>query len=522
MGPSGAGKSSLLNVLAGRIAPSGKARISGSVELDGEAIDPVANRALIAYVMQDDSTLLPTVTPREAFSFSAALRTPHVEAEERAELVETLLEELGLSHVGDTFVGGPLVTGLSGGQRKRTSIGVELITRPEMIFLDEPTSGLDSFSAKNVVALLSEVANSGATIACTIHQPSSQVFGNFDILILLRKGRVVYEGPREGIEAYLTDAGHPVPELHNPADFMFSVMAQLGDEGMKKKDLYMAPPADLAGKKSAKGRKLPQTLDKGSALVRFVRESKLLISRDFRFMIRYPENLYGRFGTSLFLSIIYGLIFLDAGDQNDEIDSNFQAHFGSIVFITLSVMFSSSLATALELPIQRPIFLREVSVDAYMPTSYFFAKVPIELTISFAQVLMESAIVIPLIQLRANFAVIMLIWWYVVHKSGFPCGKGSSLLAETYHTGFRLGSSRALNLASASFAIIIAVFVDSAGAIIEGEDRVGVDRCFVQQPNGDVLQPWTRSSSRSCYGQASSFVSRTFQFGFVGPSGFAL
>eukprot|EP00968_Pinguiococcus_pyrenoidosus_P007149 scaffold473_cov257-Pinguiococcus_pyrenoidosus.AAC.1 len=198
-GPSGAGKSSLLNVLAGRVAPSQTVHIQGSIKLDGEDIDPVANRSNVAYVMQDDA-LLQTQTPREALTFSAALRlTTLTDSTERDGLVQSLLHDLGLEGCADTYIGGSLFTGISGGQRKRTSIGVDLITNPEMIFLDEPTSGLDSFSAATVVELLKKVANAGATVGCTIHQPSSEVFRLFDVVILLRKGRVVFDGSVDGL-----------------------------------------------------------------------------------------------------------------------------------------------------------------------------------------------------------------------------------------------------------------------------------------------------------------------------------
>eukprot|EP00968_Pinguiococcus_pyrenoidosus_P007152 scaffold473_cov257-Pinguiococcus_pyrenoidosus.AAC.4 len=130
MGPSGAGKSSLLNVLAGRIAPSSTARITGEIKLDGDIIDPVENRTKVAYVMQDDA-LLPTTTPREALTFSAALRMrKELTEEQRDARVNKLLVSLGIDDCADTLIGGLLFTGISGGQRKRTSVGVDLVTNP--------------------------------------------------------------------------------------------------------------------------------------------------------------------------------------------------------------------------------------------------------------------------------------------------------------------------------------------------------------------------------------------------------
>lgn len=156
LGPSGAGKSSLLNVLAGRSATRGSTRVTGRVECDGAVVDPVAFRRNIAYVMQDDA-LVPTETPREAIYFSASLRTG-ADEEHKQRLVTDMLAELNLTGCADVMIGGGMIKGISGGQRKRTSIGVELVTRPRLVFLDEPTSGLDSESALTCVKLLKSIA----------------------------------------------------------------------------------------------------------------------------------------------------------------------------------------------------------------------------------------------------------------------------------------------------------------------------------------------------------------------------
>eukprot|EP00966_Prymnesium_polylepis_P189213 4383625-Prymnesium_polylepis.1 len=151
IGPSGAGKTSLLNILAARIRDRGPAcRVGGSIQLDGEPLTGVALRKRIAYVLQDDF-LVATTTPREAIMFSAMMRLPaSVSIEEKKQLVEKMISDLGLTRCADTMVGNELIRGISGGEKKRTSIGIELVMRPKLIFLDEPTSGLDSFAAHAV------------------------------------------------------------------------------------------------------------------------------------------------------------------------------------------------------------------------------------------------------------------------------------------------------------------------------------------------------------------------------------
>lgn len=189
MGPSGCGKSSLLNVLAGRSTPAPGIEITGKFQVAGKLINPSSFRRNIAYVMQDDA-LLATATPREALQFSAALRLPpSTTLEEISELVERTLEHLGILECADVMIGGELIKGISGGQRKRTSVGVEIITSPSLLFLDEPTSGLDSYSAYNCVQLLKDIAKQDqTTVLCTIHQPSSEIFYLFDIVIYLKEG----------------------------------------------------------------------------------------------------------------------------------------------------------------------------------------------------------------------------------------------------------------------------------------------------------------------------------------------
>merc|ERR1719352_1370854 len=121
-----------------------------------------------------------TETPRECLQFSAYLRLPHsVTQEERNKYVEELLTSLQLKKCADTLVGNALIKGISGGERKRTSVGVELITDPKLLFLDEPLSGLDSYAAYTLVVALSELAKAGVPVLCTVHQPSSEIFDMF-------------------------------------------------------------------------------------------------------------------------------------------------------------------------------------------------------------------------------------------------------------------------------------------------------------------------------------------------------
>ena len=140
-----------------------------------------------------------------------------------------MLNELGLTHCATTKIGNNLIRGISGGERKRTSIGVELITNPSMVFLDEPTTGLDSKTAENVVSLLVKLAQKGGrTVVSTIHQPSSQIFGLFDELILLVRGNIIYQGKSNMAVNYFSSIGYECPKLTNPADYFMKIMNESG------------------------------------------------------------------------------------------------------------------------------------------------------------------------------------------------------------------------------------------------------------------------------------------------------
>jgi ABC-type multidrug transport system ATPase subunit len=153
---------------------------------------------------------------------SAKLRlSASIPQDEKDLLVNNLLEMLRLTGCADTIIGSPLVKGISGGERKRTALAMEMVTSPGILFLDEPTSGLDTFSASNVVEILKNLAISGKTVVSTIHQPSSDIFHMFDDLCLLAEGKIVYLGPVSKVVHYFTKLGYPCPSYTNPADYLF-------------------------------------------------------------------------------------------------------------------------------------------------------------------------------------------------------------------------------------------------------------------------------------------------------------
>ena len=181
--------------------------------------------ALSAYVQQDD-ILFQTMTVRECLEFAAKLKFKGT-LQQQLQRVDDIIKELRLNKCQNTKIGGPLIKGVSGGERKRCSIGVELITDPSLIFLDEPTTGLDSFTATSVCETLGELAASGRTVISTIHQPNSDIFEIFDQLMLLAQGKIIYFNKASLAVDHFAGLGDKFrcPELSNPADHFMTIMS---------------------------------------------------------------------------------------------------------------------------------------------------------------------------------------------------------------------------------------------------------------------------------------------------------
>ncbi|XP_028758797.1 ABC transporter G family member 15 [Neltuma alba] len=213
MGPSGSGKSTLLDALAGRLP--GNVVMTGKVLLNGKKI---VDHGVKAYVTQED-ILLGTLTVRETISYSAKLRLPSTMTKEEVnDIVEGTIMEMGLQQCADRPIGNWHLRGISGGEKKRLSIALEILTRPSLLFLDEPTSGLDSASAFFVVQTLRNIAHDGRTVISSIHQPSSEVFALFDDLFLLSGGQTVFFGAAKMAVEFFAKAGFPCPSRRNPSD----------------------------------------------------------------------------------------------------------------------------------------------------------------------------------------------------------------------------------------------------------------------------------------------------------------
>jgi len=378
MGPSGGGKTSLLNVLAGRVKTK-----EGSVTLNNRKLPKKFNR-ISAYVMQDD-LLFGTMSPREIMTFAANLRLHHLTPAQRKERVEYLIKVLSLSSCADTLVGRPMQRGISGGERKRTAIGYEMVTNPSLIFLDEPTTGLDSFTAFSVIRSLQKLAKHGRTIICTIHQPSSEIFALFDRLILLSSGKTAYSGPAKKAVEYFASLGYPCPTYSNPSDFYMKIL-KIRDETDQERVDKITQEWVVRGHEtmqtlstnnydSSESSKILEEVEKPLKTPMWTKEVGLLCYRAIVDTYRNPITFYARLIQFVAVSLFLGATYIPLG--NDQ--ASIQDRTGVLFFIAIGMVMLNANSIILTFPLERGLLIRDQYSGMYRVWTYFLGKMLSEL-----------------------------------------------------------------------------------------------------------------------------------------------
>ncbi|XP_072165159.1 broad substrate specificity ATP-binding cassette transporter ABCG2-like [Diadema setosum] len=394
LGPTGSGKTSLLDILAARKDPTG---LTGTVLIDG-SLQPKNFRCISGYVVQDD-VVMGTLTIRENLEFSAALRLPkEIKKAEREERVEDALRELGLSHVADSKVGTEFIRGVSGGERKRTNVGMELIIKPSVLFLDEPTTGLDSSTAYSVMHLLASLSKRGRTVIFSIHQPRYSIFRLFDQMHLLGGGETIFHGRAQEALDYFSSIGFICEPHNNPPDFFLDViLGQTPEKSIGGNDDEVVGSAPQSASSSSESL---STLFEKSSFHQQMMEDSQKIYRDFQGLhettivsISYPTpfstQLYHvskravlnilrnpfltviQNVTVIFIALLIGGIYFQIDDSTE---FGYQNRFGAFFFLTMQMVFSN--LSAVEVFIQeRVIFVHESASGFYRVSVYFLAKV---------------------------------------------------------------------------------------------------------------------------------------------------
>ncbi|CAM5156676.1 unnamed protein product [Natator depressus] len=397
LGPTGSGKTSLLDVLAGWKDPKGLR--SGQIFMDGKPANSQFHLCS-AYIVQED-ILMGTLTVRENLQFSASLRLPQSRNSEAGKQlkVNAVIQELGLQECADTKIGTEFLRGVSGGEKKRCSIGMELITAPSLIFLDEPTTGLDANTANSIMQLLHQLSRKGRTVIFSIHQPRYSIFRLLDHLTLMNKGEIIYAGPAEESTGYFNSIGYQCEAFNNPLDFFLDV---IGGEIMQsqpspelalvresdshssscsdknplpiyyhKSHYYEQLQEELENLQSFKSHLSNAVPTKATYATSFFHQLYVVSNRNVKNILRNPQTSIGQLLLGTFFSILVGLIFYQVPATLPEA---FQNRLGAFFFLVINQVFGN--LSAVELFInERKLFIHESSRGYYRTSAYFLAKV---------------------------------------------------------------------------------------------------------------------------------------------------
>ncbi|XP_060531867.1 ATP-binding cassette sub-family G member 1-like [Cylas formicarius] len=379
MGPSGAGKSTLLNILAGFVTRGS----TGKVTLNGMQRDNSPRfRKLSAYIPQEEELRL-ALTVKEAMTFAANLKLGYsVSHQYKAQQVVEILELLGLDQCHHT-----LTSRLSGGQRKRLAVALELLSNPPILFLDEPTTGLDSSSCSHCISLFKRLAQEGRTIICTIHQPSALLFEMFDKLYALADGKCIYDGPTSSLVPYLDKFGLKCPPYHNPADFLMevaigehgtdlNVLADASKEIQEHSSVVCSKEQESLLNCSGKG-----AVDLMSAEEPFTSPAPVIM----QFFLLYKRSLLAakrnymysvnRLLAHVLIGFIFGYLYKGVGANANQILANYVYLYGTMLLI----VYTGKMSVTLSFPLEMRILTREHFNRWYNLTPYLLSIVLIEI-----------------------------------------------------------------------------------------------------------------------------------------------
>ncbi|CAK9014867.1 ABC transporter ATP-binding protein/permease wht-1, partial [Durusdinium trenchii] len=407
LGASGGGKTTLLRLLSCRFMPSSRIKLEGEVRVNGKPVKPKEMMRIAKLVPQFDN-LLGTLTARELLHYQACLCMNASEAERKKE-IERVNDSLSLHRCIDTRA-----SRLSGGEQRRVSVALELLTKPKILFLDEPTSGLDSHVAFLVVETLHRLAaEEDCTVVCSIHQPSARIVRLFSDMVVLDAGQVVYQGHIDQLPGFLDFAGIPCPPLNNPAEHLLDSLDSFKVPGKDDADSETSTDDGVGGEhlelednrasvnldgstfvqkyaawgmarepKKARPERASSTSSTAKALEAFDPDdgaarpvTKLaifsaLVRRNTLSLLRNKQVLRGKIVAYLFMAFILATTFLNI--------PNTQAGASRILSLLFLVLTQNSFSTAIsalsEVPADRALFSREYANGLYPVRVWWSAK----------------------------------------------------------------------------------------------------------------------------------------------------
>ena len=401
MGPSGAGKTTFLNLLAKRLA-SYETGPDSQTELGGHAYTTANLKAISGYVLADD-VLFPHLTVRETLEYAAHLRMPReTTPEERAARVDEIIGRLGLEKCQLTLIGDSITRGVSGGERKRVCIALELLNRPRVLLCDSPTSGLDSATAYSVCQLLADLAHSGqCTVICTLNQPQIKIFNIIDDLLLLHDSHILYQGPPSNLLEAYAQAGFPCPVQINPADHLLDVISPLFREDIDHVRNNLARIKEVLEPCKATGIDEiaeKQPIDRDGIRLSWPQQFWVLLCRAALSQHRDWFSFVLQLFQTVIMGVLVGTVFLDIGTDQQSINKRQAVLF----FCCINQGIFGSLLAVNSYPADRNVVLRERAAGTYMVSAYFLSKGLVELVSQLVYPFVFSAIVYWLVGLQAD------------------------------------------------------------------------------------------------------------------------
>jgi len=400
MGPSGAGKTTLVDVVTKR-KNTGKRK--GIVLYDGEKPKASFLRYKVAYLQQEDS-LIPNMTVEETFLYNLDLTMGRfLPKRERWNIVNSLLADLSLEGCRSLLIGSPFQRGISGGQRKRVSIGICLLGNPSVLFMDEPTSGLDSFIAFETISLVQSLVRRGLTVVSSIHAPNSSIFALFDILMIILDGHMVYFGRADEAVEYFREFGFDGPGNASPADWLTSIVTQASrlDRSQELKEHYIHSPyyedtktrleenmrnrvsRKPSGRTSRQQHMLPWIMEQSGLFATWC-ITKHRMKADYR-MINYiiPRVLEKTFFALIILTLYWGIgkPLDDSATMQETLARPLQINTALFMWGILPVF--STVSVIPSIVNERHVFDSERKSGYYGAGAYLFAKVFEEALLAF-------------------------------------------------------------------------------------------------------------------------------------------
>ncbi|KAI3683177.1 hypothetical protein L1987_83677 [Smallanthus sonchifolius] len=421
VGPSGAGKSSLLEVLAGKLTPQ-----TASIYVNGTPVDKSRFKKISGYVTQKD-TLFPLLTVEETLAFTAKLRLNLCQPELNSR-VKLLIQELGLSHVANTRVGDDRVRGISGGERRRVSIGVAVVHDPEVVILDEPTSGLDSNSAFQIIDMVKTMAETrGKTVVLSIHQPGFRIIKLFNSILLLANGTVLHQGSVDELNRSLRLIGLEPPLHVNIVEFAIDSIDSIQQQ-KNQKTSNLEEIITPSSTKMIQGKFTLQQLFQQSKVIVLdhdheeqeviitdgfansrIRETVILTHRFWKNISRTKELFACRTLQMLVSGLILGSIFYNL--DMDLIGA--QERVGLFAFI-LTFLLSTTMEALPVFLQERQILMKETSCGSYRVSSYATANGLVYLPFLLILAILFATPLYWLVGLNPNFFAfsrfLLLIW----------------------------------------------------------------------------------------------------------------